>query len=169
MHTPADSQAAKETVEKAVAQLRTDNIVTNNPQLREAAQPIVDDAANRGVPNFNIIYLDSEKIYPVSEQKNTDIFSFARQVADQVGGTTVVRTPGNVATASADFPRAAIERADHAMMETPRDYPAGLDAYLHELTNYVVPWTLYSLIAGVVIVALFVGLTFYWLRTRPTT
>lgn len=50
MHTPADSQAAKETVEKAVAQLRTDNIVTNNPQLREAVQPIVDDAANRGFP-----------------------------------------------------------------------------------------------------------------------
>lgn len=169
MNTPANSQAAKETVDKVVSQLRTDNIVTTNPKLREAVQPIVDDAANRGVPNFNIIYLDSENIYPVGKQEDTDIFSFARQVADQVGGTTVVRTPGNVATASEDFPRAAITRADYAMMDTPRDYPADLDSYLHELTSYTVPWTIYSLIAGAIIVALFVGLTLHWIRTRPTT
>lgn len=148
-------------VDEAVAKLHTDNIITANEQLREAVQPIVDDAANRGVDNLNVIYVDSEPI-------NVDAFSFARQVVDQLGGTTIVRSPGNVSIASADFSRAAIANAENSMMEIPQDYPKGLDLVLTDLTDYVVPWVTYSIIVGLIIVATFVGLTFYWLRTRPS-
>lgn len=156
----AESPLSHITVNEAVTQLRTDDILTTNQGLQEAVQPIVADATNRGVSNFNVIYLDN----PPQE---TDVFSFARQVVDQLGGTTVVRTPHSIATASDEFPRAAIAHAERAMMGTSPDDPAGLNSYLSELTNYMVPWTLYSIIAGALIVALFVGLTFYWLRTRP--
>lgn len=149
------------TVDEAVAKLRTDDIITVNSQLRDAVQPIVDDAANRGVQNLNVIYVDAEPV-------NVDAFSFARQVVDQLGGTTIVRSPGNVSVASEDFSRAAIAKAEHSMMEIPRDYPKGLDLLLANLTDYVVPWALYSAIVGLVIVATFVGLTIYWLRTRPS-
>lgn len=148
-------------VDEAVAKLHDDNIITANDQLREAVQPIVDDAANRGVENLNVIYIDGEP-------QDVDAFSFARQVVDQIGGTTIVRSPGNVSVASEDFSRAAIANAEHSMMEIPRDYPKGLDLLLANLTDYVVPWTLYSIIVGLIIVATFVGLTFYWLRTRPS-
>lgn len=148
-------------VDEAVAQLRDDNIITVNDQLREAVQPIVDNAETHGVPNLNVIYVDSEPL-------DTDPASFAREVVDQLGGTTIIRSPGNVGSASADFSRAAIANAENGLLETPRDYPTGLQTYLAELTDYSVPWTIYSVLVGAVIVALFVGLTFHWLRKRPS-
>ncbi|WP_297453474.1 DUF6676 family protein [uncultured Corynebacterium sp.] len=158
----AESLLASATVDEAVTQLRNDDIMVTNNELREAVQPIVDDAANRGVPNFNVIYLDDNP-------QGTDAFSFARQVVDELGGTTVVRTPDGIGTASTDFSRAAIAHAERAMMGTSPDDPAGLDYYLNELTGYVVPWTLYSIIVALIIIAAFAGLIFYWIRTRPTS
>lgn len=149
------------TVEEAVATLREQNLITANNQLRAAVQPIVDNADAQGVHNLNVIYVDR---VPVA----ADPYSFAREVVHELGGTTIIRSPGSISSASADFSRAAIGKAERGLLETPRDYPTGLKTYLTSLTDYTVPWTIYSAIVGLIIVCLFVFLTLHWLRTRPT-
>ncbi len=139
---------------EAIDQLKSDDIITINDKLRDAVSPIVDSAAERGVDNLNVIYVDSPP--------QTDAFSYARILVDELGGTVVIRWPQNVAVASEDFSRAAITQAETAMMDNAQDYPLGLNLMLDTLTGYSVPWTIYSLIVGGVIIAVFVALIALW-------
>lgn len=140
------------------ARLKVDPIVTANDQLEAALRPVLDSAAGRGIPDLRIVVVDRESLGP------TDLRNFANDVVARDGGTVIVRSPFTVDSASDTIPRAALERANWDMMEEPRDYPGGLDAFIEAASDHALPWADYSLVAGIVLVVVFLALMAFWWR-----
>ncbi|MFD5868645.1 DUF6676 family protein [Corynebacterium sp. NPDC060344] len=136
--------------------LRADPIATANPDLEAVLRPVVDSAAGRGVEDLKIVVVDRDP------QGFTDLRNFANELVAEDGGTVIVRAPFSVASSSDQIPRAALELAGHEMMEEPRKYPEGFDAFIETAGSYTVPWVDYSLMAGAAIAIVFAALMAYW-------
>lgn len=142
--------------DSVMSELHKDQIFTSNPQLEASLRGLVDDANGRGIENLKIIAVD------IDPQSDAQLMNLARQIVEADGGTAVVRSPSLAAAASDEFPRAALDRAQYAMVSTGSEYPDGLNKFLTELTDWVIPWTIYSLIVGIAIVAIFSTLIVQW-------
>lgn len=143
-------------IDQTIAELNKDNILTTNPDLESAVRMTIDNARSKGIEDLNVVFLDKDP------KSGTELYDFAREIIDAKGGTAIVRSPLEVGIASEDYSRAAISQGIDKMMEVPKDYPLGFNLLFDELQAYSVPWILYSLIVGAVIIATFVVLTAYW-------
>lgn len=144
------------TIDEAVAELNKDNILTSNPDLESAVRMTVENARSKGIEDLSLVFLDKDP------KSGSELYDFAREIIDAKGGTAIVRSPFEVGVASEDYSRAAISQGIEKMMGVPKDYPLGLNKLFDELQAYSVPWTLYSLIVGAIIIAIFVIMTAYW-------
>lgn len=148
-------------LDKAIELLQNEDVVTSNGQLKDALQTVLNEHPAAKKSDINVLAYDNFDI-------NADYLSMARQIAHDLGGTAIIRTPNFVSVASEDFPRAAIAKGEQDYLEHVREPVVSLNALLDDLGSYSVPWTIYSLIVGAIIIAIFVALTAYWIK-RPTT
>ncbi len=149
--------------ETVVQALREDSIVTANEDLEAVLRPIVDSAAARGVEDLKIVVVDRDPM------GTTDLRNFANEIVAADGGTVIVRAPFSVAASSDQIPRAALELAGHEMMEYPKKYPEGFEAFVDTAGSFTVPFFNLSLAVGGGIVLVFaVLIIFWWIRShRP--
>lgn len=150
-----DAEAVNERLEQ-------DPILTANEDLEAVLRPIVDSAADRGLPDLKVIIVDE------TPDGFTQLRDFANEVVDAGGGTVIVRAPGAVAASSDEVSRAALERGGWEMMQFYNDYPDGFNAFIDEVTSYTVPWMTGSLTVGLALVAVFAVLSVvWWRRSHP--
>lgn len=146
-------------LDKAIELLQNDSVVTSNSQLKGALETVLNEHPAAEKSDINILAYDNFDV-------NADYFSMARQIAHDLGGTAIVRTPNFVSVASEDFSRAAIAKGEQDYLEHALEPVVSLNALLDDLGSYSVPWTIYSLVVGIAIIAIFVALTLYWMK-RP--
>ena len=149
-------------IDDAVRELAKDGIVTSNPDLEAATRSVTQTAATRGIDNLNVVYFDIDA-------PGNDLMNYAHEVVDKTGGTVIVRSPGQIAIASDDYPRAVLDQAQLHAMEAGNNYPVGMERIFDSFQSYIVPWTTYSLIAGIVIIAIFIALIAVWWHKTPRT
>lgn len=142
------------------AELAADGIAAANPELEAALRPVVDSAADRGVPGLRVVVID--EVLPVASQTN----DIANKLVDDLGGTVVVRSPLAAGSSSEELPRAALSAGEYDMMSTP-DYPQGLDAFVEAAAGHHIPWSEINYAMAAVVLALAIILpTVWWLRAR---
>ncbi|MDO5729996.1 Rv1476 family membrane protein [Corynebacterium sphenisci] len=142
------------------AELAADGIATANPELEAALRPVLDSAADRGIPELRVVVID--ETLPVASQAH----DIANKLVDDLGGTVVVRSPLAGGASSTELPRAALSAGEHDMMSTP-DYPGGLDAFIEAAAGHHIPWSEINYAMAAVVLALAIILpTVWWLRAR---
>lgn len=149
--------------ETVVRALREDSIVTANEDLEAALRPIVDSAAARGIEDLKVVVVDRDPM------GTTDLRNLANEIVAADGGTVIVRAPFSVASSSDQISRAALELAGNEMMEYPKKYPEGFDAFIDTAGSFTVPFFNLSLAVGAGIALVFtVLMIFWWVRShRP--
>lgn len=138
-------------------QVTADNI-SAPPAVAPALLGVIDQAHRDGI-DLKIVVLDHN---PLSDTPLRDVAT--RVGAEHTDATVLVLSPNFVGTYSTHFPRSTLEIGeDHAKTGNP---VVSAQNFLHQLTTPQFPWTAFTILVLIGVLAAVVGTRVMQLRTR---